>query len=146
DVECGDVGAVVDLVKAIAVEHRRREPALPAFDRPLRLALLDLALGRSVDGNYLAHLARIEIFFTVRQDRGGSMDDNARVESAFADFDSPDWLARLRFDRVNETIAPALNQQARAVDVGDDWRCVGRIVRTLSGSAYPHGLARLLIE
>src|SRR5215218_6593340 len=74
------------------------------------------------------------------------MDNDARVQSAFADLVLPHRFACLRFDRVDHTVAGALDQQPCAVDVDDDRRRISRVVRTAAGSAYPHRLARLLVE
>src|SRR6185369_2117272 len=49
-------------------------------------------------------------------------------------------------DRVNKPVAAALNQESHAVDVDDDRRRVGGVVRTAARRAYPHRLAGLFVE
>src|SRR5215217_1762541 len=82
----------------------------------------------------------------MRQYRGCAGDNDARVEAAFADFILPHRLARLRFDRMDHTVAGALNQQPCAVYVDDDRRRIRRVVRTAARSAYPHRLAGFFVE
>src|SRR6185369_13346875 len=82
----------------------------------------------------------------MRENRGGSFDDDAGVQTTFADLDFPNRFAGLRLDGMNEAVTRALNQQTSAVDVRDDWRRVSRVVRATTGRAYPHRLAGLLVE
>src|SRR5690349_8825888 len=74
------------------------------------------------------------------------MNDNAGVESAFADLDLPHRLARLRFDRVDKPVAAALDQQSCSVDVRDDRRRVRSVVRAAARRADPHRLPSLFVE
>src|SRR6185369_1536806 len=119
---------------------------LPAVSAPLDLIFLDFAFGRCVDSEHHAHLARFEILLTMRKDREVVVNDDAGVQSAFADLDLPHRLAGLCFDRVNKPVAAALDQQSCAVDVDDDRRRIRCVVRTAAGSAYPHRLPRLFVE
>src|SRR5690349_14780001 len=82
----------------------------------------------------------------MRENRGGSFYDDARVQSALADLDFPNRLAGLRLDGMNEAVARALNQQAGAIDVRDDRRRVSRVVRAAAGRAYPNRFAGFLVE
>src|SRR4029078_9466134 len=104
----------------IAIEHWGRETTLPTIDDPLGLGFFDLTFRRGVDREHHPHLTRIEILFTVLQDRGIAVNDDTRVQAALADFVFPNWLASLRFDGVYNSVNTTLNSKHSAIYVTHD--------------------------
>src|SRR4030095_2472289 len=87
-----------------------------------------------------------KIFFAMRQDRSGAVNDGPGVQATFADLVLPNRFAGLWLNSVSHAVAGALNQQARAVDIDADVRGVCRIVRPAAGRAHPDRLAGFLVE
>ena len=106
----------------------------------------EVAFCGSVDGDHHAHLIRREILLAVRENGSGTAHQNTSVDPTLTNLVSPNRLSSLRLDCVDETIAGSLNEQAHAVDSGNDrWR-IGRIVGSGARSADPHCLACLFVE
>ena len=144
DVERPHPRSVLDLVDAIAIDHRRREAELHPFHRPLRL--LDVAGLRSVDRGDQTELFRVEVLVAMRHDHGAAFDHSARVDRALGHDKAPDLFTRLRLDRLIAAVPVAADQQTHPVDRGNERRRIGGIVRSSSRRRDIHDVACAFVE
>src|SRR5687767_11562827 len=140
------VCAVVDVIEPITIDYWGGKPTLPTVDCPLRLFLFDLTFRARIYGDHHTHFAGVKILFTVSENGSCAMDDHAGIQAALADFILPNRFTGLRLDCVSHSVTRTLNQQPRAVDGGNDWWRIGRVVRSTTGGADPHCLSGLLIK
>ncbi len=136
--------AAVELVKALALDDRRREPELGAGEPPLRG--LDLAGLSAVDRRHHPHHGAVEVFVAVRQEDVRPADDHARIDRALGRDVAPDAFAGLRLHGVHRAVAAADDQLAHAVDGRDDPRRKGGVVGTAAGLRGVDDLAGALVE
>jgi hypothetical protein len=54
-IKSAEVGPVIDLIKTLAIQHRRREATLPTVYAPFDLLFLDVTLCRCVNRDHHPH-------------------------------------------------------------------------------------------
>ena len=144
DIEGPHTRAVLDLIHAIAVDHRRGEAELHPLHGPFRL--FDVTGLRSVDRRDHPQLFGVEVLVAVRDDHRIPLDDGAGVDRALRQREAPHLLTGLRFDRLISAVAVSADEQADAVDRRDDRRRICRVVRSSTGRRDVDDVAGSLVE
>ena len=66
----------------------------------------------------------------MRHDDVVASNDDARIDGALGGDEAPHFFARLRLDGMDASVSEARDEQPQAVDGGDRWRGVRRVVGT----------------
>ena len=136
--------SVFNLIDPVAIDDRRGEAAQETFEFPFKC--LDLAFLRSIDGGDHTHVAGVEILVAVRNDDSVAHHGDAGIDASFRDDDAPYFFARLRFHRVDASIADPADQQSLTTDCRDQGSAVRGVIRPSAGGRGPDDLAGFLVH
>src|SRR5205823_17018 len=145
-VKSEEVSAVVDKVKPVAVDNRRRVAATDPGYRPLNVTLAKRSLPCGIDRCDQTHLVGVEILLAVRSEDCGAVDHCAVVDTALGNRATPHRLSRQGLHRVDRAIGSADYYQTDAVNRRGDRSWINSVIRAAPRRTGPHTFASLLVE